>query len=96
MADAKYLEEAVAVAHSLHIVQRNFGSQLLEKCTLSSNYIRARDLAIGIDENIIRLGQRLRKRAVALEYVTAGIIEELYPNVDGTVVEAILDRFPRQ
>ena len=96
MADAKYLEEAVAAAFSLHIVERNFGAQLLNVCTLGPNYTRACELAVKIDKSIIRLGQQLRKRAAALEYVTTDIIKEIYPDADNAVVEAILDRFPRQ
>ena len=96
MADAKFLEEAVAATFSRHIVERNFGTQLLDVCTLGPNYIRACDLATKIDENIIRLGQRLRKQAGALEYVTNDIIKGLYPDVDDEDIEAALGRFPGQ
>ena len=93
---ARYLEEAVAVAFSLYIVERNFGPKSLKKCPVRPDYARAHDLATRIDENVINLGQRLRSRAVALEYVTANMIKEVYPDTDAAIIQAILCRFPRQ
>ncbi len=95
-AGATYLEEAVASGFSLDIVRRNFGSNGLGRCVSSRDYIQARDLASAIDESIIRLGQRLRKRAGALECVTPEIIKEMYPQADQPVVASVLKKFPRQ
>ena len=94
MENAKYLEEAMATEFSLGIVRRNFGNGGYSKCGVPPQYEHARILASEIDRDTIRLGQRLRKQAIALEYVTSDIIKALYPNADAAVIETILDRLP--
>ena len=96
MESAKELEEAVASEFSLDVVRRNFGDEGRNKCVTSPPYDRARILVSRIDEDIIRLGRRLRERVGALEEVTPDIIKELYPNADAAVIETILGRLPRQ
>lgn len=96
MENARYLEEAVATVFSLDVVRRNFGEEGYSRCGVSPQYDYARNLAYEIDTDIIRLGQRLRQRAVALEHVTPDIIKELYPDADDAAVSDVLRRFPRQ
>ena len=93
---AKYIEEAIASEFSLEVVRRFFGQRGVAACTISSDYRRARELASEIDNDIIRLGQRSRKRTGALGRVTVEAIEELYPEAPQLAALDSLSTFPKQ
>ena len=93
---AKYIEEAVACAFSLEVVRRVFGQWGIDRCTVSPDYQRARALASEIDDDVIRLGQRLRGRARSLGRVNAETLENLYPDAPQSAVLDCLSQFPRQ
>lgn len=93
---AMYLEEAIATELSLKVVRRNFGQDGVDKCTMSPDYRCARVLASKIDENLIRLGQRIRKHIGALGRMNLEAIEELYPHAPRQSILASLKKFPRQ
>lgn len=93
---AKYIEEAVAVVFSLEVVHRIFGQWGVSRCTTTPNYQRARALASEIDDDVIRLGQRLRERTGALGRVTVETLEDLYPDAPQSAVLDSLRQFPRQ
>ena len=93
---ATYIEEAIASEFSLEIVRRFFGQYGVDKCSISPNYLHARQLASEIDNRIIRLGQRLREHAGALGRVTVEAIEELYPDAPRWALLGSLEKFPRQ
>lgn len=93
---AKYIEEAVASEFSLEVVHRVFGQWGVSQCTTTPNYQWARALASEIDNDVIRLGRRLRERAGALGRATVKIIEDLYPDAPQSAVLDSLRQFPRQ
>ena len=92
---AMYIEEAIASDFSLEVVRRIFGQRGVDACTIPPAYRYARELASEIDNDIIRLGQRLRKHTGALGRVTAEAIEELYPDAPRWALLGSLGRFPR-
>lgn len=93
---AMYIEEAVASTFSLEVVRLFFGQTAANECHLPQDYRNAIDLASQIDDDVVRLGQRLRESAGALESVTAQTIEELYPHAPQGAVLSSLRRFPKQ
>ena len=93
---ASFLEEAVAVAFSLKVTEKRFGRIGLERCELSKDYKRARRLAVAIDDDVVRLGRRLRGHVGNLRKVGLAAIKELYPHAPESIARQILDRFPRQ
>ena len=93
---AIYIEEAIASEFSLEVVLRIFGQRGVDACTISPDYRHARELASKIDNDIIRLGQRLRKHTGALGRVTVEAIEDIYPDAPRWALLGSLGRFPRQ
>ena len=93
---AMFIEEAVGTEFSLEVVRRIFGQRGVDNCTIPLKYRNARELASVIDEDMIRLGRRLRKHAGALGRVTAEAIEELYPEAPQRSILGSLKRLPRQ
>ena len=91
----KYIEEAVASAFSLEVVRRIFGQWAVERCTVSPDYQRARELAYEIDHDVIRLGLRLRGYAGALGRATVKAFEDLYPDAPPSAALDSLRQFPR-
>ena len=91
---ATYLEEAVATAFSLDVVDRTFGAEGVVQCRVPRNYRVARDLAATVDQDIIRLGKRLRERCGSLGNVTHEAFAELYPGSADSTVDFLLTRFP--
>ncbi len=90
------LEEAVAVAFSLKVTEEQFGRTGLDCCELSENYKQAVRLAAAIDDDIMRLGQRLRGQVGNLRKVEPATIKELYPDAPELIVRQILETFPRR
>ena len=95
-ASAMYIEEAIACGFSLNIVLSIFGQSGVDKCAESQDYLRARALASEIDEDMLRLGRRLRESAGALRSVTVEVVEKLYPDAPHRAVVCSLAKFPRQ
>lgn len=91
-----FLEEAVAVAFSLKMTEKKFGRAGLDRCELSENYKQAVRLAAAIDDDIVRLGQRLRGQVGNLRKVEPATIKELYPHAPERIVRQILETFPRR
>ena len=91
-----FLEEAVAVAFSLKVTEKRFGRTGLERCKLTENYERALRLAVTIDDDVVRLGRRLRGHVGNLRKVGLAAIKELYPHAPESIARQILDPFPRQ
>ncbi len=92
---ANFLEEAVAVAFSLKVTEKQFGRPGLDRCELSENYKQARRLAAAIDDDIVRLGRRLRGHVGSLRKVEPATVKELYPHAPELIVRQILETFPR-
>ena len=93
---AMYIEEAIADEFSLVVVRRIFGQWGVDRCARNPDYRHARELASEIDEDMIRLGQRLRDHAGALGRVTIEAFKELYPDALQWAILGSLNRFPRQ
>ena len=92
---AMYIEEAIASEFGLEVVRRIFDQRGVEACTMSPDYRHARELASEINEDMIRLGQRIRGHTGALGRVTVEAIQELYPDAPRWAVLGSLGRFPR-
>ncbi len=94
-----YLEEAVATAFALHVVQQTCGQVEVDKCKASSEYQQAMALAQQVDSDVIRLGQRLRERigyGSLSKDVTPNLISELYPDAPQPAIDTLTRAFPRQ
>ena len=91
-----FLEEAVAVAFSLRMTEKWFGRPGLDRCKLTDKYERAVQLAATIDDDVVRLGRRLRGHVGNLREVEQAAVQELYPHVPDTIVRQVLEEFPRQ
>ena len=91
-----WLEEAVAVAFSFEMVKHLYGQDGVDRCSLTGDYERALELASEIDDDVIRLGQQLRKKAGSLYHVKAEHIMEMYPKIHQPLADNILNLFPRQ
>ncbi len=91
-----FLEEAVAVAFSLRVTENRFGRTGLDRCNLTENYERAVRLAAAIDDDIVRLGRRLRGHVGNLRKVGPAVVKELYPHAPESIVRQILEAFPRR
>lgn len=91
-----FLEEAVAVAFSLRVTETRFGRTGLDRCKLTQDYERALRLAATIDDDVVRLGRRLRGHVGNLRKVGLAAVKELYPHTPESIVRQILEAFPRQ
>ena len=91
-----YVEEAIATQFSLELIGRIFGQSGVEKCEVSPDYRYSKQLAYEIDEDIIRLGKRLREHAGALENVTVGTIAEIYPDASRKAILDSVTRFQKR
>ena len=90
-----FLEEAVAVAFSLEVVEKQFGRTGLDRCELPENYKRAVRWAAAVDDDVVRLGRRLRGHVGSLRKVEPATVKELYPHAPEAIVRQILETFPR-
>ena len=97
---ATFLEEAVAVAFSLRVSgvakRQGFYGVAQNLSELPQDYRRAVELATKIDDDVVRLGRRLRERVGSLKNVGPADVKELYPQVPESIVLEILGAFPRQ
>ena len=91
-----FLEEAVAVAFSLQVTEKRFGRTGLDRCKLTENYEQAVRWAAAIDDDVVRLGRRLRGHVGNLRKVELVAVKELYRHAPESIVRQILEAFPRQ
>ena len=93
---ATYLEEGVATAFSLAVVDGSLGRPEADSPRVSNDYQDALDRACAIEPDIIGLGQQLRERVGSLRAVTPAVILERSPGTSFEVAQAALQVFPRQ
>ena len=93
---AGYLEEGVATAFSLAVVNGSLGRPEPDSSRVSKDYQVALNRASAIDSNIIALGRQLRERVGSLRAVTPAVILERGPGTPFDVAQAALQAFPRQ
>ena len=91
-----FLEEAVAAAFSLAVTENRFGLAGLDLCRLTKNYERAVRLAAALDDDVVRLGRRLRGQFGSLRDVGPDDVKNLYPQAPESIVRQLLEAFPRQ
>ena len=93
--NATYLEEAVAVAFSLFVVEERFGAAIRDECDIGETYQDAVDRTSLVDPDLIALGQLLRKANGSLAEVSLETVRTLYPSVPPEFARAALEPFPR-
>lgn len=86
------LEEGVAVAFSLQ-VQPAYG---IDVPVTTSSYAYALDLVLSLGDDPLSAGTRVRQLVGSLHSATPHHLADLFPTVDGTVLDALAAEFVRE
>lgn len=94
---AKTLEEGIAFEFSLYVQQFfvDYHGQKIHVWDKTPSYLRALDLVRELPGGAFAAGRSVRQRVGALENTAMPDLEDLFPDVDRTILRKLVERFDR-